>query len=331
MLVKFKFLMGTLLLCNMAAFAGVTISAPKSGSTVGPSVQFIASATSDAGKPISSMIIYVDNKADYTTYSKSLNKTLSLSSGPHTSVIKSWDSAGHVYTKSVSFTVSGSYNPPTGGSGNTISNIHAMSGWGSCSDCAGKGGNGPVAPYSMTLHQSSPSMTGNSTKFWIGGTTPYSDALWWKSVPASAAAHHFTYDLYFYIQNPTVSEALEFDLNVAYNGRYYVFGNQCNPKSSHTWDVYNAPAGRWESTGVACPTFPAYKWNHVSIAMERTSSNQLHYVSITYNGVTHYINRYINSRPHSYSSSVSIDFQMDGDSHQTDYSVWLDKVNLSYY
>jgi hypothetical protein len=329
MLVKFKFLMGTLLLCNMAAFAGVTITAPKSGSTVGSSVQFIASATSDAGKPISSMMIYVDNKADYTTYSSSLNKTLTLGSGSHIAVIKSWDSAGHVYTKSVSFTVSGSYTPPSGG--NTITAIQAMSNWGSCSDCAGKGGNGPIAPYSMTEHQSSPSMTGNSTRFWIGGTTPYSDALWWKGVPASPSAHHFTYDLYFYIQNPSASEALEFDLNVAYNGRYYVFGNQCNPKSSHTWDVYDAPAGHWDSTGVACPTFPAYKWNHVSIAMERTADSRLHYVSITYNGVTHYINRYIASRASSSGNWVSVDFQMDGDSKQTDYSVWLDKVNLSYY
>lgn len=174
-------------------------------------------------------------------------------------------------------------------------------------------------------------MTGNSTRFWIGGTTPYSDALWWKGVPASPSAHHFTYDLYFYIQNPSASEALEFDLNVAYNGRYYVFGNQCNPKSSHTWDVYDAPAGHWDSTGVACPTFPAYKWNHVSIAMERTADSRLHYVSITYNGVTHYINRYIASRASSSGNWVSVDFQMDGDSKQTAYSVWLDKVNLSYY
>src|SRR6185437_2342158 len=330
MLIDFKFVMGIVLLCNMAAFAGVTITAPKSGATLGPSVQFIASATSDAGKPISSMIIYVDNKADYTTYSKSLNKTLSLSSGSHTAVIKSWDSAGHVYSNSVSFKVSGSYTPPTGG-GNTITAIQAMPSWGSCSDCAGKGGNGPIAPYSMTEHQSSPSMTGNSTRFWIGGTTPYSDALWWKGVPASPSAHHFTYDLYFYIQNPSASEALEFDLNVAYNGRYYVFGNQCNPKSSHTWDVYDAPDGHWVSTGVGCPTFPAYKWNHVSIAMERTADSRLHYVSITYNGVTHYINRYIASRASSSGNWVSVDFQMDGDSKQTDYSVWLDKVNLSYY
>lgn len=216
-------------------------------------------------------------------------------------------------------------------SASTVTMIHAMPGWGSCSACAGKNASGPVAKYSMTQHRYSPSITSNSTQFWIGGTRPYSDVLWYKSVPAAASAQNFTYDIYFYIQNPNASEALEFDLNVAYNHRYYVFGNQCNPKSSHSWDVWNAPAGHWVSTGVACPVFPAYRWNHVTINMQRTSSSYLRYVSFTYNGVTHYVNKYINSRYTSYSNGVSIDFQMDGNSTMTPYSVWLDRVNLSYY
>lgn len=211
--------------------------------------------------------------------------------------------------------------------GNTVSSIDQMSGWGSCTFCAGT----HAAQYSMTRGQSSPSMDGRSTKFWIGGSTPYSNALWYKGLGSPGSARHFIFDTYFYLTNPSAAEALEFDINVAYNGRYYVFGNQCNPLSTHTWDTWNQITGRWVSTGISCPKFTAFKWNHVVIEVERTTSNQLHFVSVTYNGTKHYVNKYVNSKARSYSNAVSIDFQLDGDYKQTDYSVWLDEMKLTYY
>lgn len=274
-------------------------------------------------------MIYVDNKALYTVFSNHLDKSLSLSTGGHTAVIKSWNSSGTVYTSTVSFNV-GSAPAPTP-TGNTFSNIDQMSGWGACSACAGAGGNGPVAEFSMTQNQSSPSMDGKSVKFWIGGSRPYADALWYRHLGDPGTARHFVFDLYFYITNPAVSEALEFDVNVAYNGRYYVFGNQCNPLSTHTWDVFDKSAGHWVSTGVACPIFTANQWNHVTIELERTTSNQLHFVSFTYNGAKHYTNKYFNSVATSYGNGVGIDFQMDSNSKPTAYSVWVDKMNLTYY
>jgi hypothetical protein len=311
---------------------GVTVSSPSPGANLASPAHFVASAVSDSSAPITAMMIYVDDQAQYTNYQSSLDTYLNLGSGNHTAVVKSWNAWGAMYTKTVQFSVGGSAAPPTGGSGgNTISNIQALPGWNSCSDCAGAGNNVPVAQYSMTEHLGSPSLTGNATQFWLGGDSPYANAIWWKNLSAGSDASHFTYDLYFYMDNPSAAEALEFDVNLSYNGRYYVFGTQCSPLWSHTWDTWDMNAGSWNSTGISCPTFPAYTWNHVTLQFERTWDNKLHFVSIAMNGNQHYVDRYVNSQGTGYSNGVSVDFQMDGDYRQTDYSVWLDKVNLSYY
>src|SRR5258708_27163518 len=118
MLVSFRNMLVILLLCNVAAFAGVTVSAPSNGSVVGTSVQFVASASSDAGLPTTSMMIYVDDQNRYLVYANSLNTTLSLNSGTHNAVVKSWDSAGHLHSSSVQFT---SVAGQSGGSGSGVS------------------------------------------------------------------------------------------------------------------------------------------------------------------------------------------------------------------
>jgi hypothetical protein len=314
---------------------GVSVSSPTSGATLGNSAHFVASAASPDQNPITAMMIYVDNQAQYTVYANHLDTYVNLGNGNHNAVVKAWNAAGALFTQTVPFSVGGSSAPPpppSGGSGgNTITNIQQLSGWNSCSRCAGAGSNIPIAQYSMTQYVGSPSLTGSAAHFWLGGSSPYANAIWWKNLSAGSNATHFTYDLYFYIDNAAAAEALEFDFNLSYNGRYYVFGTQCSPLWSHNWDTWDMNAGSWNHTGISCPTFPAYTWNHVTLQFERTWDNKLHFVSIAMNGDQHYVDRYVDSQGTGYSNGVSVDFQMDGNSRQTDYSVWLDRVNLSYY
>jgi hypothetical protein len=51
--------------------------------------------------------------------------------------------------------------------------IQAMSGWQTCDTSAGSG----AAPHSMTQHVNDRSMTGNSAKYWLGGSAPYYSAI----------------------------------------------------------------------------------------------------------------------------------------------------------
>ena len=101
-------------------------------------------------------------------------------------------------------------------------------------------------------------------------------------------------------------------------------------RNTHTWKVWDTAGVRWISTGVGCSAPAAYKWNHLTWEVERTSSNMVHFIAFTLNGAKHYINRYYHPRAVN-ASMIDVAFQMDGNNVQAHYSVWLDKVSLSYY
>jgi hypothetical protein len=211
----------------------------------------------------------------------------------------------------------------------TYSNIDQMSGWQSCTVCAGHGGNGPSAPYSMKQNISSPSMDGRSVKFHLGGSTPYSNALWWKQLGYNPGVRNFKYDLYYYIKNPSAAQALEFDVNQSLNGKKYIFGTQCSLKR-HRWDVYDPFNRRWVQTSVYCSTPTAYKWHHLTLEFRRSTEGKVSFISVTINGKKAYFNKGYWPRS-SGAKEVNVAFQMDGNKYQTDYDVWLDKVKLTYW
>ena len=207
-------------------------------------------------------------------------------------------------------------------------NLDQVSGWESCTTCAGANGSGPPAKYALTPNVASPSINGHSTRFSISGTTPYSDALWWKQLGANDSATNFVYDLYFYYTNPSAPQSLEFDVNQTVSGKWFIFGTQCDMRSSHQWQVWNAHAG-WQSTGVACAAPKPYVWNHLTWEFQRVGG-QVRFVSLTFNGQKHYINRSYAPRAGG-SDQLNVAFQMDLNSSATAYQVWLDKVSLSVW
>ena len=210
----------------------------------------------------------------------------------------------------------------------TYSNIDGMSGWSSCTTCAGRNGSGPTASFSMLRGISSPSLDGSSVQFNLGGSTPYANALWWKQLGGNSGATHFVYDLYFYLKTPTAAQALEFDINQSANGHKYIFGHECDFKGSHTWRVWS-PSTSWTSTGIGCSVVKAYTWNHLTLEVQRING-QAKFIAITLNGNKHYVNRAFNPQGSSV-SEINVAFQMDGNSTMTDYSTWLDKVKLTYW
>jgi hypothetical protein len=278
------------------------------------------------------MRIYVDNVSVYLVSASKLDTSVAIASGQHSVVVQAWDSTGAVFKAPFSTTVSGTTatslpTPPAGAI--TKSDIDQMTGWQSCTVCAGAGGNGPVATYSMVQNQASPSLDGKSAKFSISGTTPYSDALWWKQLGAADTATNLKYDLYFYITNPSAAQALEFDSNQANGSTRWIFGTQCNIKGANHWDVWGNANGNWISTGIPCFAPTAFQWHHLTWAFKRTPT-QVIYVGFTYDGVTHYVNRAYAPKA-SGVHELNVAFQMDGDSAMHAYSAWLDRVTLTYW
>jgi hypothetical protein len=212
-----------------------------------------------------------------------------------------------------------------------VSAVQTLPNWEWCTaelngkPCASGLGN---ATSSMTANQSTPSLSGKSSLFKLGGATQYSNALWWKSFGPNSGPKHFVYDLYFYLQDPNAPEALEFDVNQSMDGTRYTWGTECSYRDSGHWDIWNPATEGWETTSVPCPPVSANTWHHLTWQIER-ANGQVHYISVTLDGNVATVDKYYNPQTGWQGTDVNVAFQMDGDYRQDPYSVWLDNVSLS--
>lgn len=310
---------------TVTSSTGVTVTSPAGGSTVTSPIPVVAAA--HAPNPITAMRIYLDGNSVFSTSSSELNTTIPASNGSHTLVVQAWDSTEAVYKQSLTVNVESSGGAPSGAT--VFSGIQRMTGWQSCTTCAGSGGNGPAATFWTKQFVTSPSLSGASMEFSLGGSVPYSDAIWWKQLGAHDGATHFQYDLDFFLTNPQDAEALEFDVNQSIGNKKFIFGTQCNIKSGGTWDVWDTAGNAWRSTGIACPMPSANQWHHLTWEFYRDSS-LTYFVALTLDGVRHDVNRSYFAKPSS-ANEINVAFQMDGDSAQHGYSAWLDNVTLRYW
>jgi hypothetical protein len=332
-----------------SAFAGVYVSAPTNNATVATSVQYVATATTSCSKGVSSMGIYIaPGKLVYTVGGAKLNHSITLNSNTtYYTTVQAWDGCGGSSVANVTVHVGGSGSPAP--SGKTFTNLHAKGGWTGygllphsyaiCSSCKPSGPNVTWARYTGV---SSPSLSGNSTQHKIGGTTQYADVLWndhligdfssqglpdWSHTLVPSL-HNFTYDVWFYANSIALSQALEFDINQFFGGKSFIWGHECRIAGGHQWDVWDNPNQKWHATGIPCN--PINGWNHLVIQVQRTSSNTLKFQSITLNGKTSYPN--YTSYPIKTSwYGVTINYQQDGNVKMQGYSIWLDRLNFSYW
>jgi hypothetical protein len=322
---------------------GVHVTSPANGSTVGTSVNFVATATTNCSKGVSSMGIYTaPSQLVYTTPGASLNTTINLTPGTYHTTVEEWDGCGGAASTAITITVAGS--------GNTFYNIHSDGGWtgyaqqppsyGDCNTCTPAG---PGTTWAMYQGIKSPTLSGNSTQFNIGGTMDYSDVLWNNHLIGDLSSqgmpdknhtlvptlHNFTYDVYFWGSNLGASQALEFDINQFFNGQGFTWGHECRIGGGNEWDVWDNAHAKWVPTGIPC--YPNNNsWNHVTIQVQRTSNNQLLYQSITLNGQTHTLNWTYGpfSAPGWY--GITVNYQMDGNHAQSPYTVYVDKLDFTY-
>ncbi|MGB7133589.1 MAG: Ig domain-containing protein [Candidatus Sulfotelmatobacter sp.] len=208
-------------------------------------------------------------------------------------------------------------------------------------DCSPSPCNGIA--FSMTQNVTSPSISGEASEFNVGGSAPFGDGLFNNHLigPGSSQGlpdsnntlvptlHNFTYDVYFYGDNLGLSQALEFDINQFFDNNSYIWGHECRIASGNEWDVWDNQNQQWKPTGVPCHP-NSNSWNHLTIQVQRNSNDELVYQSITLNGVTYNLNW---TFPHGSAQGwygVTINYQMDGNSQQNSYNVYLDNLTFSY-
>ncbi len=322
---------------------GVWVTAPTDGSTLSSPVSYAATATTNTcSKGVASMGVYVDNKLVYVIGGASLTTKLNISAGSHHTVMEEWDYCGGAAYTPVNITVKG-------GGGNVLPNLQSSAGWKSWGelppDYATCDYPCPGVTWSMQQGIKTPSLSGHSTQFNIGGTVPYADVLWsnpligqgsTQGLPDSGhtllpTLHNFTYDAYFYPTNLGVTQVLEFDVSMYFNGLGLIWGNQCNIGGGHVWDIWDNVDQRWVSTGVACNPVNN-TWNHLTIQVQRESDNWLLFQSITLNGVSTPINKYYapGSAPAGW-WGITVNYQMDGNYQQSAYTTYLDNFSFTYW
>src|SRR5690349_966962 len=90
----FAFL-GFVSVSSTAAFAGITITSPGSGSTVQSRVHFVASSTSGCAKGIDAMGVYDGSVLMATTDGDKMDTEVALTQGTHSNIIiQNWDKCG---------------------------------------------------------------------------------------------------------------------------------------------------------------------------------------------------------------------------------------------
>ena len=322
---------------------GVFVTSPASNSTVSSPAHFVATATTNCSAGVASMGIYTaPSQLAYTVQGASINTSLNLAPGTYNAVVEEWDKCGGAATKPVQITVSGN--------GKTFYNIQSIGGWNgyaqqppSYADCDSCTPSGPGTTWAMYQGVKSPTLSGSSTQYNIGGTMAYSDVLWnnhligdfsSEGMPDSShtfvpTLHSFAYDVYFWGSNLQAAQALEFDVNQFFNNLGFTWGHECRTGGGNEWDIWDNANAKWVSTGIACNPINN-QWNHLTIQVQRTNDNKLLYQSITFNGVTHVLNKICAPFSAVGWHGITVNYQQDGNYKQTPYTVYVDKLNFTY-
>lgn len=275
------------------------------------------------------MRVYIDGEAQFFTFYNTIDALLWMTQGSHQLVVLATDKSGNNVSTSFSVNVTSVSTVP-------IADIQQMPNWQPCSAifppgdpragqiCAAGLG---TAVSTMTENQSSPSLSGASAKFTMGGPTPYSNELYTKFLGGGSVPSKFTYDLEFMVDQPDRPQALEFDVNQTFGGQRWVFGSECNFKGDGMWDVWDGVKG-WQPTTAPCTPVAANTWVHLVWQLERVG-NQVHYISLTVGDQTYPLDLYYSNQPTWTMEDIDVAFQMDGDYAQEPYNVWLDNVTLT--
>lgn len=323
--------------------SGVSVSSPANNSTVTSPVDFVATATTTCPKGVGSMGIYTaPYQLAYAVGGASLNHNLSLSPGTYETVVEEWDNCGGAATTPVKITVTG------GSGGGSFSALQHSGGWADYGQRAPTFIDCSPSPcdnidFSFTQNVKNPSLSGEAMQTYLGGSQGYGDALFnnhligvdsSQGMPDNnhtlvPTLHNFTYDVYFYTSSLSSSQALEFDINQFFNNQGWIWGHQCTLAGANEWDIWDNVNSHWVSTGIPCDPIDN-SWNHLTIQVQRTSSNQLLYQTITLNGKAYNVNQYYSPGSAVGWYGITINYQQDGDYDQAPYDVYLDNLTFTY-
>jgi hypothetical protein len=198
--------------------------------------------------------------------------------------------------------------------------------WASCSDCAG---GAVTSNYWTAPFRTSPSLSGSSREFFIGGAA-WSDVLWYKKLPADNSATQFLWDFYVYFDAASAAAAwsAEYDLWQSIGGLQFMIGSQCN-FGNGLWDTWDSKNNRWVPSNIPCPRCTPATWHHIQWYVERMPPNQYRYNMLVVDDQAYTLNQVFEANPTNWQDAIGVQWQLDQNSSGTALHEWIDNVKLS--
>jgi len=316
-----------------------TISSPSSGEYVSSPFTLSASSATCSSQAVSSMGYSLDSGGTTMFSGKTvIDTSVSASVGSHTVHVKAWNVKGSICVADVNVHVTSATDNvatntsvvPT--STVSVSNLEAMSNWKASHDKATSGS----ASGQMSL-VGSPAHSGVSRKY-VTSYTHYGAERYSVTFGDNRTAKNFMWDGWVYLTSSSSQiNNLEMDLNQTMpNGNTVIFGIQCDSPSG-TWDYTENlgsakyPKGHWAHSGAACNfhQWGTGKWHHVQMEYSRTDTGMVTYKYVWLDGKRSTLNKTVfAARSLGWGSSLSINFQMDGNSGSGTATMYLGSLTL---
>jgi len=222
---------------------------------------------------------------------------------------------------------------PKPGGPTVIDNIEDSTHWLTCGACGNAGGTGGIAQYSVTPNLPSPSEDGSATQFSIAATIPFTNAYWYMPhpvVPNQFAMLNYEFDLLVPNGSENLPQAIEFECQQILGGWIYNFAFQAD-YGRDQWRVFDYGSKTWESAGLPLQRFAPGMWHHIMAEYHNDTINHtVFHDALTVDGIRYTINMTHNAFFTGSSDQFTNAFQLDSNSRTDPYSLYVDKMKISY-
>ena len=114
------------------------------------------------------------------------------------------------------------------------------------------------------------------------------------------------------------------------SGVEYMFGTECTYATGY-WNIWNQGAGAWVPTQIVYQPFIPNVWHHIVWQVHRTSDTQMHYDSLTLDGIQYSLNltEPPGPLPSGWTDNLGVQWQLDTASSPLAFNEWIDNVKLT--
>ena len=205
--------------------------------------------------------------------------------------------------------------------------------WLTCGNCGNDGHVGATAAYSDTLGIAAPSEDGSSTQFSIAATVPFTNGYFYQQhTPVTRQITSLTYEFDIFIPSgsETLPQAIEFECQQILDGWVYNFSWQALYPGNQ-WRIFDYGLKQWDATGLTLTRFTPNAWHHIVAEYHNDTTNHLViHDALTVDGVRTPVNITHNAFFSGSNNQFTNAVQLDSNSAAAPYSVYVDKMKITY-